>query len=189
MSEGFISQGFRGRRQQSDLTGRIPPGQYLERGFPVLSAGPTPHTPLETWGFSIGGTLLLVSGGSGIVPLMAMIRHRHKVGSTVPTLLLYSSRSYEEIIYRDELDRLTSGDSMLVVIYTLTGGQPPGWTGYHRRIDSELLREIAWPPEQQPLVFICGPTQFVETAAAGLTSLGYEPARIKTERFGPAGGA
>lgn len=141
------------------------------------------------WEAQMGGPLLLIAGGSGIVPFMAMIRHRHSVGSTVPTRLLYSSRSFDEIIYRDELDRLASGDSMLEVIFTLTRVQPPGWTGYHSRIDSGLLREIAWPPEQHPLVFICGPTQFVETAASGLTSLGYEPARIKTERFGPTGGA
>jgi len=137
----------------------------------------------------MGGPLLLMAGGSGIVPLMAMIRHRQRVGSNVATRLLYSSRSNEEIIYRDELDRLASEDSTLEVSYTLTRTQPPGWAGYRRRIDAGLLREIAWPHEQRPLVFICGPTQFVETAAAGLISLGYEPSHIKTERFGPTGGA
>ncbi len=141
------------------------------------------------WEAQMGGPLLLMAGGSGIVPLMAMIRHRQRVGSNVATRLLYSSRSYEDIIYRDELGRLASEDSMLEVNYTLTRAQPPGWAGYRRRIDVELLREIAWPYEQRPLVFICGPTQFVETAAAGLISLGYEPTHIKTERFGPTGGA
>ena len=135
----------------------------------------------------MGGPLLLISGGSGIVPLMAMIRHRIVVGSNIPTRLLYSSRSYEDVIYRDDLDRLARSTTMLEVVYTLTRVQPPGWTGYHRRIDTELLREIAWPSGQQPLVFICGPTQFVETAAAGLLALGYEPSQIKTERFGPTG--
>ena len=140
------------------------------------------------WEAQIGGPLLLVAGGSGIVPLMAMIRHRQRAGSNVPTRLIYSSRFYEDVIYRDELDRLASDDSMLEVVYTLTRAQPPGWTGYHRRIDAGLLGEIAWPTEQRPLAYICGPTEFVETAASGLISLGYEPARTKTERFGPTGG-
>jgi ferredoxin-NADP reductase len=139
------------------------------------------------WEADMDGPLLLVAGGSGIVPLMAMIRHRAAVGSTVPTRLLYSSRSFDDVIYRDELDRLAISSPMLEVVYTLTRVQPPGWTGYHRRIDTDLLREIAWPRDQHPLMFICGPTPFVETAAASLVSLGYEPGRIKTERFGPTG--
>jgi ferredoxin-NADP reductase len=293
MSEGFISRGFRGRRQKSDQSGRIPPGQYLERGFPVLSAGPTPHTPLTAWDFSIigevdqpkrwswdefralpretitkdihcvtkwskldthwegvsldtllaqvetsasyvvafsdggyttnlpldevspyltedlrvgdklelrgpiggyfvweaqmGGPLLLVAGGSGIVPLMAMLRHRAAVGSDVATRLLSSSRTYDDIIYRDELDHLAKSSPMLEVVQTLTRAQPPGWTGYSRRIDTQMLREVAWPLDQHPLAFICGPTPFVETAAASLVTLRYEPGRIKTERFGPTG--
>ncbi|HZR39729.1 MAG TPA: ferredoxin reductase [Ktedonobacteraceae bacterium] len=141
------------------------------------------------WETSMDGPLLLIAGGSGIVPLMAMIRHRAAVGSTVPTRLLYSSRSYTDVIYRDELDHLARDSTTLEVIHTLTRVQPPGWTGYHRRIDSELLREVVWPLEQRPLVFICGPTPFVETAAAALVTLRYEAARIKTERFGPTGDA
>ena len=120
---------------------------------------------------------------------MAMLRHRAAVGSTVATRLLYSSRSFEEVIYRDELDRLVRSTTMLEVVHTLTRMQPPGWTGYHRRIDPEMLRAVAWPLEQRPLAFICGPTPFVETAAASLVTLGYEPGRIKTERFGPTGEA
>src|SRR5712691_749507 len=139
------------------------------------------------WEASMGGPLLLVAGGSGIVPLMAMLRHRAAVGSTVATRLLYSSRSFEDIIYRDELDRLVKDTSMLEIAHTLTRVQPPGWTGYHRRIDTQMLREVAWPPDQRPLAFICGPTPFVETAATSLVTLGYEPGRIKTERFGPTG--
>jgi ferredoxin-NADP reductase len=139
------------------------------------------------WKASMGGPLLLVAGGSGIVPLMAMLRHRAAVASLVPTRLLYSSRSFEEVIYRDELDRLVKDTSMLEVVQTLTRVQPPGWTGYARRIDTQMLREVAWPVEQRPLTFICGPTPFVETAAASLVELGYEPGRIKTERFGPTG--
>jgi ferredoxin-NADP reductase len=139
------------------------------------------------WEAHMGGPLLLVAGGSGIVPLMAMIRHRAATGSTVPTRLLYSARSYADVIYRDELDHLVKSSPMLEVAYTLTRGQPPGWTGYSRRIDTDMLREVAWPADQRPLMFICGPTPFVETAAASLVSLRYEPGRIKTERFGPTG--
>jgi ferredoxin-NADP reductase len=139
------------------------------------------------WEAHMGGPLLLVAGGSGIVPLMAMLRHRAATGSSVPARLLYSSRTFEHVIYREELERLDEADRMLEVVYTLTRAHPPGWMGYHRRIDTRMLREAAWPVEQRPLTFICGPTPFVETAAASLVELGYEPGRIKTERFGPTG--
>ncbi|MFL5663806.1 MAG: ferredoxin reductase [Ktedonobacteraceae bacterium] len=141
------------------------------------------------WEARMGGPLLLVAGGSGIVPLMAMLRHRAATGSTVATRLLYSSRSYADIIYRDELDRLIKSTTMLEVLHTLTRAQPPGWTGYHRRIDTDMLRDVAWPSDQYPLMYICGPTPFVETAAASLVTLGHEPGRVKTERFGPTGEA
>jgi len=141
------------------------------------------------WEASMGGPLLLVAGGSGMVPLMAMLRHRAAVGSTIVARLLYSSRSYEDVIYRDELDRLVRNTTMLEVVHTLTRVQPPGWTGYQRRVDTEMLREVAWPSDQRPLTFICGPTPFVESAAASLVRLGHEPGRIKTERFGPTGEA
>jgi ferredoxin-NADP reductase len=139
------------------------------------------------WEAQLGGPLLLVAGGSGIVPLMAMLRHRAVAGSTVATRLLYSSRSLEDVIYHDELDHLMKSGSLLEVVQTLTRAQPPGWTGYARRIETKMLREVAWPVEQHPLAFLCGPTPFVETAAASLVELGHEPARIKTERFGPTG--
>jgi ferredoxin-NADP reductase len=141
------------------------------------------------WEAHLGGPLLLVAGGSGIVPLMAMLRHRAAVGSTIPTRLLYSSRSSEDVIYRDELERLERSSTLLEVVQTLTRVQPPGWTGYARRIDTQMLREVAWPLDQRPLMFICGPTPFVETAATSLVALGHDPARIKTERFGPTGEA
>jgi ferredoxin-NADP reductase len=140
------------------------------------------------WESHMGGPLLLVGGGSGIVPLMAMLRHRRAVGSAVPTRLLYSSRSPEEVIYRDELDDVTRRDRRVEVIHTLTRRQPPGWTGYHRRSDEDLLREVAWPVQDHPRAYICGPTPLVETAATGLVALGYDPTLVKTERFGPTGG-
>lgn len=140
------------------------------------------------WRASMGGPLLLVAGGSGIVPLMAIIRHRKAVGSTVPTRLLASFRSFEEVIYRDELDQLARSQPGLAVIYTLTRTAPADWTGYRRRIDSELLREVAWSSDQHPLAYVCGPTQMAEAAASSLLSLGYDPARVRTEFFGPTGG-
>jgi ferredoxin-NADP reductase len=141
-----------------------------------------------TWEEEDGGPLFLVGGGSGIAPLMAMIRHRAATGTDVPTRLLYSSRSYEEIIYREELETLASRDSALEVIHTLTRSGPEGWSGYDRRIDVEMLREVAWSPDESPLAFVCGSTSFVEGVADALVSLGHDPARVKTERFGPTGG-
>jgi ferredoxin-NADP reductase len=134
-----------------------------------------------------GSPLFLVASGSGIVPLMAMIRHRANSHSKVPTKLLYSSRSYEDVIYREELDHLSATDSSLRVIHTLTRRQPPNWMGYRRRIDRAMLADTAWLPAEKPLAFTCGPTAAVEAVANYLLELGYEPERIKTERFGPTG--
>ena len=130
--------------------------------------------------------VLLVAGGSGVVPLMSMARDRVREGSSTPMRLLFSSRTLEDVIYRQELeDRAGHG---LEVFQTLTREQPPGWTGYSRRIDEELLREVAWPAGEQPHVFICGSTRFVDAAADGLVGLGYPPLSIRTERFGATGG-
>jgi ferredoxin-NADP reductase len=141
-----------------------------------------------TWEAKEGGPLLLVAGGSGIAPLMAMIRHRAAARSDASCRLLYSSRSREDTIYAEELDRLAAEDGALEVIHTLTRSQPPDWTGYSRRIDEEMLREVAWLPEERPLAFVCGPTPLVETVATALVQLGHNPNLIKTERFGPTGG-
>jgi len=135
-----------------------------------------------------GTPLFLAAGGSGIAPLMAMLRHRSNSGVTVPTRLLYSSRSHEDIIFREELERLSANDSSLRVIHTLTRRRPPGWAGYARRIDLPMLADAAWPSAEKPLAFACGPTALVEAVADYLLELGYEPGRIKTERFGPTGG-
>jgi ferredoxin-NADP reductase len=162
------------------LVDEVQAGDHLELRGPIGG--------YFVWEAPMGGPLLLVGGGSGIVPLMAMIRHRRAAPSTVPIRLLYSSRSQEEVIYRDELDDLTRRVGGLEVIHTLTRTQPSGWTGYHRRIDEDLLRDVAWPARDHPLAYICGPTQFVETAATGLVALGYDPTLVKTERFGPTGG-
>jgi ferredoxin-NADP reductase len=138
------------------------------------------------WETADGGPLLLVGGGSGIVPLRAILRQREHSGSDVPVKLLYSARTLPDLIYRDELDSYHDG---VEIIYTLTREQPAGWTGYTRRVDQALLAETAWPAGKDPLAFVCGPTSFVETVAGGLVALGYEPGRIKTERFGGTGGS
>jgi ferredoxin-NADP reductase len=140
------------------------------------------------WEAREGGPLFLVAGGSGVAPLMAMIRHRAAAGSDAACRLLYSSRSREDTIFAGELDRLTASDGSLKVVHTLTRSQPSGWTGYARRIDDEMLAEVAPSPEQRPLVFVCGPTPLVESVATSLVGLGHDAGRIKTERFGPTGG-
>ncbi|HXC78180.1 MAG TPA: ferredoxin reductase [Candidatus Acidoferrum sp.] len=132
--------------------------------------------------------LLLVAGGSGIVPLMAMVRHHAAADSAAPVRLLYSSRSIEDVIYKDELATLSATGSGLEVSHSLTRSQPPGWEGYARRIDGEMIAEVAWPRKDSPAVFICGPTAFVETASGLLVELGYDAGWIRTERFGATGG-
>jgi ferredoxin-NADP reductase len=137
------------------------------------------------WDGDDGAPLFLAAGGSGVVPLRAILRHRRRSGSDVPARLLYSSRSLDDVIYRDELAEPADG---VDVVHTLTRAQPPGWTGYARRVDSAMLAEVAWPVDENPLAFVCGPTSFVEAVASGLVALGYRPERVKTERFGPTGG-
>lgn len=149
------------------------------------------------WDVHAGGPLLLVAGGSGIVPLMAMLRHRAAslmladadVRRRLPVRLLYSSRRWDEVIYRDELARLAGADPTLEVVHVLTREQPLGWTGFARRIDRAILSEVAWPPSERPQMFVCGPTPMVESVATMLVDLGHDPERVKTERFGPTGGS
>jgi ferredoxin-NADP reductase len=141
------------------------------------------------WEARLGGPLLLIAGGSGVVPLMAMLRHRAAVGSRVPTRLLYSSRAPEEVIYAAELGRLRAANDGLEVVHTFTRAQPPGWTGYARRIDEQMLREVAGPLGAGLQAYVCGPTLLVEAAADGLVRIGVPPERVRTERFGPTGGA
>lgn len=162
------------------LVDELQPGDKLELRGPIGG--------YFTWTASDGGPLLLVAGGSGVVPLMAMIRHRAAARASVPTRLLFSSRTFDDIIYREELERLPMENGKLEVIHTLTRQQPEGWKGLRRRIDHQILDQVAWPAADQPLTFICGPTRMVEGVATWLTDLGYDPARVKTERFGPTGG-
>jgi ferredoxin-NADP reductase len=137
------------------------------------------------WEPDDGPPLLLVAGGSGIVPLRAMLRHRVLSDSDVPVRLLYSSRALEDVIYRDELASPAQG---VEVVHTLTRAHPRGWTGYTRRVDAAMLEEVVWQPDLDPRAFVCGPTSFVEAVAGDLVELGYPADRVRTERFGATGG-
>jgi ferredoxin-NADP reductase len=159
------------------LAGELALGDQLELRGPIGG-----HF---VWRESLGGPLLLLAGGSGIAPLRAIVRHRAAAGSSVPTRLLYSSRSLEEVIYRDEL--AAAAGATLEVSLTLTRSWPPAWDGGRGRIDDERLRAFAFAPTESPLVYVCGPNGFVEQAAGGLVRLGHDPRRIHTERFGPSG--
>jgi ferredoxin-NADP reductase len=160
------------------LTDALRPGDQLELRGPIGG--------YFVWDPTDGGPLLLVGGGSGVAPLMAMLRHRAAIGSEVPATLLYSSRSWEEIIYRAELERLAD-DPQVRVLHTLTRSHPEGWTGYTRRIDRSMLADAAGSAPGG-LAYVCGPTALVENVASELVVLGYPPQRVKTERFGPSGG-
>jgi ferredoxin-NADP reductase len=159
------------------LVGELRPGDKLELRGPVGG--------YFVWEEALGGPLLLVGGGSGVVPLRAILRHHHAIGSGVLVRMLHSARTLEDVIYRDELAQFS--DDGVEIHFTLTRTQPEGWRGYGRRIDQELLEDVSWPPSERPLVYVCGPTSFVETAASAFVALGHEPTRIRTERFGPTG--
>jgi ferredoxin-NADP reductase len=155
------------------LTDELRPGDELELrgpigGYFVWDGEPEP--------------MLLLAGGSGVVPLRSMLRHRARTGSATKARLLYSARSLPDVIYRAELDEY--GRDGAEVSYTLTKQQPPGWSGHVGRVDQMLIEQVAWPVEQQPIAFVCGPTSFVEAVAQELVTLGYPPSRVKTERFG-----
>ena len=161
------------------LVGEVRSGDHFELRGPIGG--------YFVWTTAMGGPLCLIAGGSGIVPLMAMLRHRDRRSVRAPASLLYSSRTLEDVIYRQELDAMARRDPTLRVVNTLTRTQPQGWTGPRRRIDKDLLAKACFPPEQRPKTFVCGPTPFVENASRLLVELGHDPLTIKTERFGPSG--
>jgi ferredoxin-NADP reductase len=139
------------------------------------------------WEAAMGGPLLLIGGGSGVVPLMAMLRHRAAQHATLPVRLLYSSRTADDVIYRDELDVLASGDRGFEPFFTFTRQAPPGWTGYQRRIDATMLSEVIKPFGARARVYVCGPTLLVEAVANALVQMELPIEQIRTERFGPTG--
>ena len=139
------------------------------------------------WTAAMGGPLCLIAGGSGIAPLMAMLRHKQKLNARASTLLLYSSRAPEDIIYRKELEAMARHDPDLRIIHALTRWLPQNWTGHRGRIDKALLADADFSPAHNPQIFVCGPTPFVEDVSRFLVELGHQPSAVKTERFGPSG--
>ena len=160
------------------LTDELRPDDELELRGPIGG--------YFVWERSLGGPLLMVAGGSGVVPFRSMLRHwaagEH---DTVPRLL-YSSRTLPEVIYQEELTRFSADDGVDVRL-ALTREWPENWEGHRGRVDRGFLEEVAWAPAERPLVYICGPTSFVEAVAQTLVDIGHEPGRVKTERFGPTG--
>ena len=140
------------------------------------------------WTNGLSGPLCLIAGGTGITPLMAMLRHRDRSSRRTPAVLIYSTRSLADIVYREKLDAMARSDGNLHVVYTLTREQPKDWTGHRGRIDRALLVANCFPPAQNPAIYVCGPTAFVEAVSGFLVELGFDPLNIKTERFGPSGG-
>jgi ferredoxin-NADP reductase len=160
------------------LVDELRPGDELEIRGPIGG--------YFVWEQASGGPLLLIAGGSGIVPFRAMLRHRIAGGSDAAVRLLYSVRSINEVLYRQELLSVASHEDVGLHI-ALTRAWPEDWQGHRGRLTPELLRDVAWPPEERPLIYICGPTGFVEAIAGQLVEAGHDPIRIRTERFGPTG--
>ena len=158
------------------------PGDRLEVRGPIGG-----YFVWEAAGVIATEPLFLVGGGSGVVPLMAMLRHRAKAGVRNPSRLLFSSRHLDEVIYHEELDRLAAAGDGLDVVHTLTRSRPEDWTGYARRIDDRMIAEVLAPLGPTARSFICGPTALVEVAANALVRLGLPGDRVRTERFGPTG--
>jgi ferredoxin-NADP reductase len=151
------------------LTGELQHGDVFEVRGPIGG--------YFAWEPADGGPLLLVGGGSGVVPLRSMLRARP---AEIPVRLIYSARTFDDVIYLEELQAL--GDD---VVLTLTREQREGLRA--GRVDADLLSDVGFPPEEEPRIFVCGPTSFVESVATALVALGHPPERIRTERFGPTG--
>jgi ferredoxin-NADP reductase len=172
---------------------RVPDGEISPYLTEVYAAG----DPVEVRG-PVGGwfvwhptdtrPVLLVAGGSGIVPLMAMIRARAAAGSRAPFRLIYSARTPEDVYYAEELRTHTRSEAGPAVTVSYSRRVAPGHPRPPKRLGTADLREAGWPAEHAPACFVCGPTGFVETMADALVALGHDPRRIKTERFGPSGG-
>ena len=160
-------------------------GEELHEGDELELRGPIGGW--FAWGPEDGGPLLLVAGGSGVVPLAAMVRERAREGSDVPARLVLSARTEADVFYRSELERLAGGDRALELVLTLTRERSPAWTGRRGRVDRALLADVAFPAGARPHAFVCGPTAFVEAVADALVALGHAPELVRTERFGPSG--
>ena len=161
------------------LVGELRRGDMLELRGPIGG--------YFVWEAPAGGPLYLCAGGSGIAPFMAVLEHRERFARGLPTTLLYSVRSPEVAMFAERLDALARADPALQIVWTYTRAAPQAWQGYTGRVDAAMLRATAPPPDARPLIYVCGPTSFVELAATSLVGLGYKPGSIWTERFGPSG--
>ena len=159
------------------LTEELRPGDELELRGPIGG--------WFVWDGTEDGPLLLFGGGSGVVPLRAMLRHRAATSNPTAARLVYSARSLEDVIYRDELQNADAGVDLHLA---LTRSWPEDWTGHRGRINDAVLNEVAWPPSDAPAIYVCGPTGFVEAISRQMVARGHAPGRIKTERFGPTSG-
>jgi ferredoxin-NADP reductase len=172
---------------------RLPDGEVssyladvLKVGYPLELRGPIGGW--FVWEPDTAAPVLLVAGGSGVVPLMAMIRTREAAGSKAPFRLVYSVRSPDTELYKNELAERQRHSDGVDVTYVYTRTTPPGWPVRAGRINAGVLASAGWPPDRHPAVFVCGPTPFVEAVANELVNAGHDPRLIKTERFGPTGG-
>ncbi len=161
------------------LASEVRPGDRFELRGPIGG--------YFVWTVEKGGPLVLIAGGSGIAPLMSMLRHRAVQKAKFPATLLYSARRYEEIIFREELDRMAASDPNLQVAYTLTREQPASWHGGNKRIDRDSLMTFVPAPGDRPQIYVCGPSGLVENTAKLLVEIGHARGCIRTERFGPTG--
>jgi ferredoxin-NADP reductase len=162
------------------LTDVLQPGDKVELRGPIGG--------YFVWEPSRGGPLGLIGGGSGVAPLMAMLRARIGAGSGVPVRMLCSWRTAEDVIFADELATIARDAAGVSITHTLTRSAPDGWTGRRGRLDRDAVAQLAWPADMTPVTYVCGPTGFVEAVASVLVDLGHDPERILTERFGPTGG-
>ncbi|HEU4349541.1 MAG TPA: ferredoxin reductase [Actinoplanes sp.] len=156
--------------------------EVLKEGDPLELRGPVGGW--FVWRPAQPAPVLLVAGGSGVVPLMAMIRARGVVRGRQPFRLIYSVRSPDDVCYAGELARRVRDDAGLDVHYVFTRQTPPDWPEPAKRINVATLNSHGWPPDFGPECYVCGPTSFVETAADILVALGHDPRKIRTERFG-----
>jgi ferredoxin-NADP reductase len=163
---------------------------------PYLTEGLRPGDELElrgpiggwfVWEGTEGGPLLLFGGGSGVVPLRAMLRHRAATSNPIPARLVYSARSLDDVIYRDELHS-ADAEAGVEIRLALTRSWPGDWTGHRGRVNDALLDDVAWPTSDAPAIYVCGPTGFVEAISRQMVARGHAPGRIRTERFGPTSG-
>jgi len=158
--------------------------EYLEVGDQIELRGPVGG--YFVWDAARDDPIQLIGGGSGVVPLMAMLRARIRTGGNIPFRYLSSARSHEDLLFANELE-VMGQQGGVTITHTLTRSHPDDWNGPTRRVDRPMLEQYTWSPVERSLTYVCGPTGFVESVATTLVEIGHEADRIRTERFGPTG--